>query len=296
MLNGKTSTTFKRFKLKYYNSIGDIYGTHDWIADRAIIILYNHYPNDPIVNSIYNNQNHMRAYYLFGTELPDTMGIPSKPINIETDNGNILTRKDFYINHSVALREDGTMSKYHNENNLFRSARRIINNYTKNKDFKSDDQASAIFFGYICHLIGDACYIHHVYKKPNKSIEQQSKGEILKRTRNTPEDILWPYSPAITDIQLARNEFNKQTETLEKILLYCVWHTFYGKAHSDGAFQEYIIPNWLWYKDIFIKKIDKNREFDVYKKWWDGVIFHLNLAIFYTAVAINGLRFLYYSN
>lgn len=237
----------------------------------------------------------MRVYYLYGTELPDTMINPLKKIYIETNCGNILTRKDFYINHSVALRQNGTMSKYRNENNLFRSARRIINNYTTNNEYKSDNQASAIFFGYISHLVGDACYIHHVYRKPNKSIEQQSKGEILKRTRNLPEDEIWPYSPSIRNIDIARNEFKGQTEPLEKILLYCVWHTFYGRAHINGAFQEYRIPDWYWYKDINIKKVSKDKEIEVYNKWWNGVVFHLNLAIFYTAVAINEFRSHYYT-
>ena len=37
----------------------------------------------------------MRVYYLYGTELPDTMINPLKKIYIETNCGNILTRKDF---------------------------------------------------------------------------------------------------------------------------------------------------------------------------------------------------------
>ena len=172
MLNGKTCENFEVFKSFFYKSIKDIYGTHDWIADRAIKILYEHFPNDSLINSIYLNQNHMRAYYLYRTELPDTMINPLKKIYIETDSKNILTRKNFYINHSVALRQDGTMSKDNNENNLFRSARRIMNNYMSSEEYKSDMQATAIFLGYMSHLIGDACYIHHVYRKPNKSEEE----------------------------------------------------------------------------------------------------------------------------
>ena len=243
MLNGKTCENFEVFKSFFYNSMKEIYGTHDWIAYRAIKIFHDHFPNDPLVNLIYNNHNHMRLYYLYGTELPDTMINPLKKIFIETDSGNILTRKDFYINHSVALRQDGTMSKYHNENNLFRSARRIINNYIGNEDYKSDNQATAIFLEYISHLIGDACYIHHVYRKPNKSIEQQSKGEILKRTRNILGEDLSPFSQSIRNLNIARNEFHGQSDTLKNVLLYCVWHTFYGRAHTNGAFQEHVVPD-----------------------------------------------------
>jgi len=290
MLNGKTCENFEVFKSFFYKSIKDIYGTHDWIADRAIKILYEHFPNDSLINSIYLNQNHMRAYYLYRTELPDTMINPLKKIYIETDSKNILTRKNFYINHSVALRQDGTMSKCNNENNLFRSARRIMNNYMSSEEYKSDMQATAIFLGYMSHLIGDACYIHHVYRKPNKSIEQQSKGEILKRTRNILGEAQSPLSQSIRNINIARNEFQGQSDTIQNSLFYCVWHTFYGKAHTNGAFQHFIVPDWNWYKVIKIKKIKKERDFEIYRKWWNGVIFHLNLAIFYTAIVINGLK------
>ena len=266
MLNGKTFEKFESFKHHYYNYMNEIYGTHDWIADRAIYVLNEHYPDDKLINSIYNNYDHMRVYYLYGTELPDTMRNPLKKIYIETDFGNILTREDFYMNHSVALRQDGTMSKYNNENDLFRAARRITNNYTSNEDYKSDIQATAIFLGYMSHLIGDACYIHHVYRKPNKSIEQQSKGEILKRTRNILGENIPPLSQSIRNINIARNEFNGQFESLQNILLYCVWHTFYGRAHVNGAFQEFIIPDWNWYKNIIIKKINKNIDFKIYRK------------------------------
>ena len=45
MLNGRTLDKFEDFKAIFYHNISEIYGTHDWIADRAISILKDHYPN-----------------------------------------------------------------------------------------------------------------------------------------------------------------------------------------------------------------------------------------------------------
>jgi len=78
--------------------------------------------------------------------------------------------------------------------------------------------------------------------------------------------------------------------SLENILISCVWHTFFGKPHRCGAFQNIIIPDWKWYSTIKIQEIDKLKHSFLYKKWWEGIEVHLNLAIFYTTAAINSLR------
>lgn len=129
-----------------------------------------------------------------------------------------------------------------------------------------------------------------MYQDPDRIVAQQTEGEILKRTTNPPEEILWPYSQLIRNFDFAKSEFNCQTDSLENILYYCIWYTYFGKAHKKGAFQKIIIPNWYWYSTIKIRKIDLNKQLELYQKWWNGIEFHLNLAIFYNAVAINGLR------
>jgi len=288
MLNGRTVENFNNFKSVFYDKIFEIYGTHDWIADRAIHILYNQFPNDLLINSIRHNKNHMRVYYLYGTELPDHMINPFKSINITTDYGTTLTEEDFYKDHSVIMLPKGCISK--RRKGLFKSAELIENVYNKNVNLRKDFQATSLYLGFISHLIGDACYVHHVYKAPDESIGQQTKGEILKRTRTTPEDILWPNSKSIRNYELAKNEFNGQLYSLKNILFYCVWHTFFGKLHRCGAFQNVIIPDWKWYSTIKIQEINKLKDSFLYRKWWEGIEIHLNLAIFYTAAAINSLR------
>ncbi len=288
MLNGRTIEDFNKFKSVFYEKISEIYGTHDWIADRAIFILYNQFPNDLLISSIRHNINHMRVYYLYGTELPDHMTNPFKSIKITTDYGTTLTEEDFYKSHSVIMLPNGCISK--RRRGLFKSAELIEKVYNKNINLRKDFQVASLYLGFISHLIGDACYIHHVYEAPDESIGQQTKGEILKRTRNTPEDILWPNTKSIRNYELAKNEFNGQMYSLEKILFYCVWHTFFGKPHRCGAFQNIIIPDWKWYSTIKIQEVNKLKDSFLYRKWWEGIEIHLNLAIFYTAAAINSLR------
>ncbi|MFX0080579.1 MAG: zinc dependent phospholipase C family protein [Candidatus Hodarchaeota archaeon] len=288
MLNGRTIESFDEFKSVFYYNLSEIYGTHDWIADRAIHILYKHLPDDPLISSIYNNINHMQVYYLYGTELPDHLTNPFKSINITTDYGNKLSEDDFYKGHSVVMLPNGCISR--RSKRLFNSVESITKAFIENSITVKDYQATALYLGFISHLIGDACYIHHVYEAPDESIRQRTKGEILKRTRNPPEEILWPNSKSIKNHELAKNEFNGQMYSLEDILFYCVWHTFFGKPHRCGAFQNIIIPDWKWYSTIKIQEIDKLRDSILYKKWWDGIEVHLNMAIFYTAAAINSLR------
>ncbi len=288
MLNGRTIESFKEFKSIFYNQISEIYGTHDWIADRSLILLYEFYPNDNLISSIYNNCNNMRIYYLYGTELPDHFENPSKSINIETDLGTRLTEEDFYNNHSIIMFPNGRISKFRNY--LFKSAKFIIEKYKENLISRKDIQLTALFLGFISHLIADACFVHHLYENPDRSVLQQARGEILKRTRNSPEDVLWPDSISITNYDLARNEFNGQINSLENILLYCITHTYFGKPHKNGSFQNLKIPDCNWFSDIKIKDIKKENCKALYTMWWNAIEAHLNLAIFYTAAAINSFR------
>ena len=288
MLNGRTIENFCEFKSVFYDKIFEIYGTHDWIADRAINILYNELPNDSLISSIRHNINHMRVYYLYGTELPDHMTNPFKSIKITTDYGTKLSEEDFYKGHSVVMLPNGCISR--RSKRLFNSAESIRKVFIENCNSSKDYQVAALYLGFISHLIGDACYIHHVYEAPDESIRQQTKGEILKRTRNTPEEILWPNSKSIRNYELAKNEFNRKGYTLENILFYCVWQTFFGKPHRCGAFQNIITPDWRWYSTIKIQEIDKLKDSLLYRKWWEGIEVHLNMAIFYTAAAIKSLR------
>ena len=117
-----------------------------------------------------------------------------------------------------------------------------------------------------------------------------AKGEILKRTRNLMEEVLWPYSKSIRYFELAKSEFNGQLYSMENLLTYCVWHTFFGKSHKCGAFQNVINSDWKWYSTIKIQEIDTSKDSFLYRKWWNGIEIHLNMAIYYTATAINSLR------
>jgi len=288
LLNGRTAEDFNEFKSLFYKNKSEIYGTHDWIADRAINILNDHFPNDHLVNSIFSNFDNMKVFYLYGTEFPDRLINPFKNVEIKTNYGTKLTKKDFYKGHSVEMLSKGCISK--NNNLLFKSAESIEKAFIKNVNSKDDFQVSALYLGYISHLIGDACFVHHIYKAPDDSIGQQAKGEILSRTRNTPEDILWPYSMSIRNYELAKNEFNGHSLSIKKTLFYCIWHTYFGTPHNSGAFQKTFIQNWKWYSTIKIKEVNKKRDSIVYREWWRGIEVHLNLAIFYTATAINHLR------
>lgn len=288
MLNGRTIENFNKFKSIFYYNKSEIYGTHDWIADRAIYILQDRFPNDFLINSIFHNLNHMQVYYLYGTEIPDHMTNPFKSIEITTDYGTELSEENFYKGHSVVMLPNGCISR--KSKSLFKSVEAIEKVFIENRNLTNDYQVAALYLGFISHLIGDACFIHHIYEAPNESIGQQAKGEILKRTKNTPEEILWPNSKLIWNYELAKNEFNGQMYSLENILLYCVWHTFFGKPNRCGAFQNIIIPDWKWYSAIKIQEIDRLKDSFLYKKWWEGIKVHLNIAIFYTAAAINSLR------
>ncbi len=248
MLNGRTIDNFNEFKAIFYHNKSEIYGTHDWIADRAIYILKDYFPNDFLINSIFHNSEHMRVYYLYGTELPDHLTNPFKSIKMTTDFETELSEEDFYIGHSVIMLPDGSISRRNKR--LFKSAEFILKAFIENNKISKDYQVAALHLGFISHLIGDACYIHHVYSAPDESIGQQTKGEILKRTRNTPEEPLWPYSKSIRNYELAKNEFNRQMYSLKDILFYSLWHTFFGKPHRYGAFQNIIIPDWKWYSTI----------------------------------------------
>lgn len=128
MLNGRTAEDFNEFKSLFYRNKSEIYGTHDWIADRAIHILNDHFPNDHLINSIFSNFDNM------------------------------------------------------------------------------------------------------------------------------------------------------------------IWHTYFGSPHRNGAFQKSFIPDWKWYSTIKIKELNRKKDLFICRKWWRGIEVHLNLAIFYTATAINYLR------
>lgn len=152
MLNGRTIENFNEFKSLFYDNKSEIYGTHDWIADRAIYILHDHYPNDLLISSICHNINHMRVYYLYGTEIPDHMINPFKSTKIATEYGTKLTEEDFYKGHSVIMLPNGCISP--SCQHIFKSAKIIEDNYKNALYFKNDLQVAAVYLGCMSHLIG----------------------------------------------------------------------------------------------------------------------------------------------
>jgi len=137
------------------------YGTHDWIAESALEILYNKNPGHKFIQDLHSDYISLKKYFLFGTEVPDLRNrqFHGQPLVfiINTNCGTISYEEIRRRNHE--LRYVGT--ELQPPKALWYSAKEAgqsVSNAFREKDC----QKAAFFLGAMCHFIADAAFYPHL--------------------------------------------------------------------------------------------------------------------------------------
>ncbi len=132
------------------------YGTHDWIAESALQILYEKCYNQ-FIEALYINTNDLKWWYLLGTEVPDSR------LSYQV---YLLTRCQNWVTNVIG----GVYSDHRLRFETFDSEPTgALLSYVDNvaglvgESFSwRDCQRAAYLLGVMCHLIADASYYPHV--------------------------------------------------------------------------------------------------------------------------------------
>ncbi|MFW9878337.1 MAG: zinc dependent phospholipase C family protein [Candidatus Thorarchaeota archaeon] len=290
----------------YYTTTSKYYGTHDWVAERALKLVVERFPENKFLEMIYLNVGQMKYYYLLGTEVPDTIDSNSfLPVN--TGLNLIQVEKNFYSTHGIKIENDAMVRKTCAKAANFAALR--ISYYLNEGDFK----AAALILGAVTHYIADATFIPHL----------NSLG-----SAHQTHDLVWKYwvntltSRKIADeyycegkitselpffyYDTARTEFNYHLPSLDAYT--AVWwagmDTWLGHpmgVEAGCGFQGGNYPDFMWYRDHpnFPKAhfTGPERRADYWldlaegdeddNDFLEGIYHHLNVAVYYSAAFLN---------
>lgn len=285
------------------NTMRDFYGTHDYIAESALELLYNLRSSNSFLSQLWdrNNPDNLRIYYLYGTELPDSFIIPS---SFTTRCGFKFELKFFLTatTHNRLLFYDDPSSPFYTmpkDDSACLSAQSIYNQIVSAFE-ERDCQAAATFIGALMHVISDATYYPHLGF--SRSVEYEY--HVMHCTFRTWADVNGDRSNEffnLAEVQgklTAGDEFNPYLATL-----LAGRNTHFGSLlYQDAEFLHYSAPsvtNRQFWQDVEGHWTDYQQEHSwIYsyrpsvsgtsaKKYFDTVEHNLNQAVYYCATALN---------
>ncbi|GAH48697.1 unnamed protein product, partial [marine sediment metagenome] len=147
------------------DTMRDYYGSHDWIAESALELLYNLRSSHGFLSQLWdiNNPDNLRFYYLYATELPDSFLLPS---TFTTRCGFKFELKHFLTAtaHNRLRFYDDPSSQFYKQlqdDSACQSANSLYNQIVL--AFEDNDcQRAAAFIGALMHVISDATYYPHM--------------------------------------------------------------------------------------------------------------------------------------
>ncbi|MFW9823925.1 MAG: zinc dependent phospholipase C family protein [Candidatus Thorarchaeota archaeon] len=303
-----------------YRKTSKYYGTHDWIAERALYLAYSEFPENLFLSMMYLDVSQLKMYYLLGTEFPDsTEGTKVYTYNgelIKTDL-NVITRLDFrtcFGQH--ILRFSGKPDPY--VNNLAKYADTMeskVANYLEQEDCK----AAAFFLGALAHYVADAVCIPHLiddFNHNHKSWEdwvqsltsrkivdeQYSDGQL------TTLDPLyaWRYKgiTALEEFQIKKPRYSAKVATINAgyavhegfTLDECNMNTYVDLGVDASYYKE----TWQFPSKYFNLK-DPELRWDAWNiihgpfssddhTYLYGIYYHLNIGIYYMASILANVK------
>jgi hypothetical protein len=159
----------QKYKNDYLRSIPpntqrEYYGTHDWVAESALELLYS-VQTHPFLSKLWdiNNPDNLRVWYLVGTELPDSAGnLGSKDNALKTRCDNRFKSSDFNKRNHQRLYFD-ELYGFPIDDSAAQAANAFYLNIKKAFQ-KRDCQTAAVYIGALMHIITDASFYGHLIK------------------------------------------------------------------------------------------------------------------------------------
>jgi len=282
------------------------FGTHDWIAESALIVLYYYGGSLPagagFINLLYTDSNpyNLKMYFLLGTEAPDVRmsGDTSYLISLKDCEGDLYGSFDLTSTHHSMRFVNNTLVNQD-------AAIGAQNCYNLAVDalLKGKCQKAAFFLGAMCHYIADAgAYPHHftIDDVSATDLGTYRDAYFQRITRLTYRGERFRSNLIVDNqchdffsIDYARNSFNpilgmmgwfaayKVAEYVDAEKWY-MWDRF--KDHVNEWFipiGESLDPIFKWHRSDFNSLVGHKAIY------FNKVERHLNMAILYCAYTIN---------
>ncbi len=288
------------------------YGTHDWIAESALELLYSVRPDSEFLEKLHGN--YLKYFFLVGTELPDReydlfdegQMIKKQFPTITTTCGYPITKKDF---PSASQMYFDPITKYPTYDRLARKADLVYNGIKQAFEAK-DCERAALLIGGIMHYIADATFFYHLLEKEEDMTSWVTYAanvyHVTYRTwgglgdRNAkPEPFVEFFSVAE-----ARNKITAGTSfDPHYATLIAAKDTRFGDANgefkdanwlydhaptaNDPGFWEDVTGNWIKASYARMWSYSSRPTSGDAKEYFDTIEHNLNTAIYYAATALN---------
>ena len=150
------------------------YGTHDWIAECALDLVFRANPSHPFVQRLWANIRDMKTIFLFGTEAPDA-AYKGIPIEFTCSDGLVRYDTSWTGHHSLRFHPVGTLSSA----DLAVWADKLAGMVQVSLMNKQCVKASFLL-GAMCHFIADAVFYPHLipYGTSSSSWEKLIKWRV----------------------------------------------------------------------------------------------------------------------
>lgn len=252
---GTVTDLIERFKQDYNQkhidwNTAQHYGTHHWIAECALEVLFLTYPLDPFIKDIKLNNRDMKIYFLLGAEMMDFRRDHERGKDFEIDTGqHVITKRDILTaSHALRLNSNGEIieDNYYGLYIHVQKYDKAISKMFEEKDCK----AAAFFLGVICHAFGDATYFPHLIDCEGSSYASV-KSNVKGLTRRKYADWITLPGGAFFNDTAAQLEFGKNKPAIEDplvVLKLAAWDTLKGKALSNplAGFQGETYKDMVW--------------------------------------------------
>ena len=134
------------------------YGTHDWIAESVLELLYLYNPGNSFITSLKNNEDYMKMYYLVGTEYPDMQ---------PRYNFELVTRCGFVIELTSSSEAPSSKIRWDSISGIptidyLGTGVQLMYQQIQQAFLARDCQRAAFYLGALMHYIGDASYYGHM--------------------------------------------------------------------------------------------------------------------------------------
>ncbi len=285
------------------NTLRRYYGTHDWIAESALKLLYNIRPDNEFLGRLqnYNDPDNLIFYYLYGTEIPDLeSGVPSY---FQTRCGNRYEPQ--FQSHKTLVNSHNRLYFFENgdikEDSACQAANALY--YEIQEAFKIKDcQLAATFIGALMHVIADATFYYHVLEGINVG-RPEYQTHVLHVTFRT-----W------SDVNFDRNnEFFNLDEVINKLTVMDQFSPYFATLWAGlntrfGSFlykdAEFLLNNapttishhyWTLIEGYWSEYSQENTwthsmrpsTADDFQAYFDTVEHNLNQAVYYCAATLN---------
>jgi hypothetical protein len=322
-LNGNNALSLQPniYKTDYQNThllrtTSRYFGTHDWIAECALDLVFRANPSHPFVQMLWANVRDMRTLFLFGTEAPDA-AVDGITIQFPCSDGLVEYQSSWTGYHSLRFHAVGTLSSA----DLAVWADELAGMVQVSLINKQCVKASFLL-GAMCHFIADAVFYPHLIENPDRSSLALLRSRVGRMTTRKLSDWIYSeisggeYDPPFFDHDSAWSEFYIKKPKIESAYLatwFAGYDTYFGEAIEpvDFSLRQLVGFQSETHRDAYwLEQYTMPDEFDINaperrKSFWDffpGVgpdawkrdyleaIYHnLNVGVYYCAAAMNSI-------